>query len=1021
MLCVVPLALGALLCVAVSSRGNNHDHGSSIRTDGVIVQGKIRRYVNEIRRVCPTWAPVPLAFTRLPWLLNWMKLIAFPASEGSSFCTGSGDWPLGPHEILLHPRDLEKLRVPAFGCVSINRGGNSTGTSSSRANTRDRSTYSAGGEEANTRTKEKGEKEKEKEDVLTFCRAVPHDSLQPGEALAPAWLLRAVGLRPRQLLSVFRAVTSAPADHAGGKSGLPTHSFVVKVSRVPPEQRSHTFVDGEGGAAAGAPQQSWSHSRRPAQQQQQQQRPQTIHDRAIARRLSGCLARTGSLLATEVLGKTVLLQVISITDGGTDGIDHSGHGGGPTVSAPSSNADKAAIGDGGGGGGEDAADNFTSCAPRLITPTTEIVVLDSVDRRQFHEDGSVSSSMSSDRRQREASQGKRGTDTPARGLDVRYGGSEEVWTRRAPGLETALGELHALVLLSVGEVADETGNPRRSRPNANDETFQGTGDSAPRVHPMPHTALTPAPEQPLPPPDGHNPSPGRRGGEGAGGVGNRGSGAAVRWSDILPAGTLLCGPSGVGKTLALDILSEDLRERHGVHVVRLLGPQVIAGVTHAGRNSSSGSSKDSPQGTLALALAEARARVPAVLVLDELDAIFDAGGGDENATPLGEVARASSALLQTLDLASAIEGLTVLGATRRSPGGAGGAGWAGQEDAGGGNGAAVPAGFRKPGRFDRCVAIGPPTQAERERILVVLLSVTRGWDLEPLAGSPANDPATGAPKQNDRVRSQAESKGRGSPSLSSASLRAGRSLTERGTTKGRLETQGNEKMDRSEAMAGRSVQPDAVAEWAKRLSSVTPGMVGGDLDRLIRTARARATQRRRNAERRASQTGGPMDAADAADYSRLPPLPPLPPPQQRQPKLPSQQQKPRPQPQQPPPPTVLMWRDVMGAVATTIPRSLRGMDVTSSSGGGGGGDGDGSGGLTWGSVGGFSEAKRRLQRLVQWPWLHPEAFARMGVSAPAGALLYGPSGCGKSLVAQVLATECLANFVWVRSSELLSR
>ncbi|CAN0145597.1 unnamed protein product, partial [Hapterophycus canaliculatus] len=76
---------------------------------------------------------------------------------------------------------------------------------------------------------------------------------------------------------------------------------------------------------------------------------------------------------------------------------------------------------------------------------------------------------------------------------------------------------------------------------------------------------------------------------------------------------------------------------------------------------------------------------------------------------------------------------------------------------------------------------------------------------------------------------------------------------------------------------------------------------------------------------------------------------------------------------------------------------------------------------TWDSVGGFSEAKRRLQRLVQWPWLHPEAFARMGVSAPAGALLYGPSGCGKSLVAQVLAAECLANFLWVRSSELLSR
>lgn len=179
-----------------------------------------------------------------------------------------------------------------------------------------------------------------------------------------------------------------------------------------------------------------------------------------------------------------------------------------------------------------------------------------------------------------------------------------------------------------------------------------------------------------------------------------------------------------------------------------------------------------------------------------------------------------------------------------------------------------------------------------------------------------------------------------------------------------------------------------LSEWSKRLSSLTPGMVGGDLDRLVRTTRARSTQRRRGAGHRG-----------LSPSPRTPAGGPSPPP-----------------PPQPPRLGVLAWQDAMGAVAVTVPRSLRGLDVASSGASGGGG-----GSPTWASVGGFSEAKRRLQRLVQWPWLHPEAFARMGVSAPAGALLHGPSGCGKSLVAQVLATECLANFLWVRSSELLSR
>ncbi|CAM9597507.1 unnamed protein product [Choristocarpus tenellus] len=162
--------------------------------------------------------------------------------------------------------------------------------------------------------------------------------------------------------------------------------------------------------------------------------------------------------------------------------------------------------------------------------------------------------------------------------------------------------------------------------------------------------------------------------------------------------------------------------------------------------------------------------------------------------------------------------------------------------------------------------------------------------------------------------------------------------------------------------------------WAERLSILTPGFVGGDLTRLIEAARAHAFRRRQR------ERGVEVVSAQDSETT-VPPLGPM-----------------------------LLWTDALMAVAEIVPRSLLGVEVSSSR-----------RDLTWEAVGGYGVAKDRLQRLVQWPWQHPEAFARMGISAPSGALLYGPSGCGKSLFAQVLASECLANFVWVRSSELFSR
>ncbi|CAN0192369.1 unnamed protein product, partial [Scytosiphon promiscuus] len=746
-----------------------------------------------------------------------MLLLAFPAPESSSSCLGSGDWPLDPQEVLLHPQDLEKLRVPAFGYVAINRntGGSRTSSRTGKESAgRSRRRSASGKAEAAAICSTTRAPEDKSEDPFAFCRAVPDDSLAPGETRVPAWLLRAAGIRPRQHLSVSRAsevprddTLSEPSQAAGQQR--PPARFRVDLCLFAGKQQPE---EGQGVTGIGSSSSS-SNSNSNA--------------RAIARRVSGCMVRAGSLLAAEILGEIVVLRVVAISDRGCEDT--------------ASDADDA---------------NSTDSSRHLIvTSDVEVALLHADDSKDF--DGvtpSPSGSAVMQGREQSRRRPRQEHETPA--PDCNTPSPSGAWGQRAPGLEAALSELHALVLLSVGGGGASGGS--------------GSKSSSPRS-------------------------------------------SRLRWSDILPSGILLCGPSGVGKTLALDVLADDLRKRHGIHVIRLLGPQILAG---SGQGSSSGgsggsgmgeSATGSPllQGPLGHALAQARARAPSVLMFDELDALFDACGGEGGGgggSPLGEGARAAAALLQALDRASAIEGVAVLGATRRSPGGKGGAGWAGLEESngGGGDGAALPAAFRKPGRFDRCVPIGPPTEAQRERILGLLL--------------------TGA-------------------------TAAAVAISE---------------------------------EWAKRLSSVTPGMVGGDLERLVRTARARATQRGRNAGRRSLLS----------------------------PRAPEGNETPR---REGAHPAVLAWQDALGAVAVTVPRSLRGLDVASS------------GRPTWGAVGGFSEAKRRLQRLVQWPWLHPEAFARMGVSAPAGALLYGPSGCGKSLVAQVLATECLANFLWVRSSELLSR
>ena len=55
------------------------------------------------------------------------------------------------------------------------------------------------------------------------------------------------------------------------------------------------------------------------------------------------------------------------------------------------------------------------------------------------------------------------------------------------------------------------------------------------------------------------------------------------------------------------------------------------------------------------------------------------------------------------------------------------------------------------------------------------------------------------------------------------------------------------------------------------------------------------------------------------------------------------------------------------------------------------------------------------------PILNPQRFKSIGLSAPAGVLLYGPPGCGKTLVARAVSNESKANFISVKGPELLNK
>ncbi|CAB9529521.1 metalloprotease FTSH [Seminavis robusta] len=77
--------------------------------------------------------------------------------------------------------------------------------------------------------------------------------------------------------------------------------------------------------------------------------------------------------------------------------------------------------------------------------------------------------------------------------------------------------------------------------------------------------------------------------------------------------------------------------------------------------------------------------------------------------------------------------------------------------------------------------------------------------------------------------------------------------------------------------------------------------------------------------------------------------------------------------------------------------------------------------ITWDDIGAMDEIRQEITMSVLEPIRNPEKFKMLGLSLPAGVLLYGPPGCGKTLLAKAVANESGANFISVKGPELLDK
>ncbi|XP_076465171.1 ATPase family gene 2 protein homolog B-like isoform X2 [Babylonia areolata] len=76
--------------------------------------------------------------------------------------------------------------------------------------------------------------------------------------------------------------------------------------------------------------------------------------------------------------------------------------------------------------------------------------------------------------------------------------------------------------------------------------------------------------------------------------------------------------------------------------------------------------------------------------------------------------------------------------------------------------------------------------------------------------------------------------------------------------------------------------------------------------------------------------------------------------------------------------------------------------------------------VLWSDIGGLDNIKLQIQQAIEWPMLYPETFQALGLPLTKGVLLYGPPGCGKTTLVQAAATACHVTFLSLSCAQLYS-
>ncbi len=77
--------------------------------------------------------------------------------------------------------------------------------------------------------------------------------------------------------------------------------------------------------------------------------------------------------------------------------------------------------------------------------------------------------------------------------------------------------------------------------------------------------------------------------------------------------------------------------------------------------------------------------------------------------------------------------------------------------------------------------------------------------------------------------------------------------------------------------------------------------------------------------------------------------------------------------------------------------------------------------LSFRDIGGLQGPKKLVREMVCLPLTQGERLASMGVTLPAGVMLWGPLGLGITMLAEAAASEAGATFVYVSGQEMLGK